>query len=80
MPTSSLTAKGQTTIPIEVRRRLGLRPGDRIDFVIRDDGLVVLRPATADVTELKGLLGRAGQKPLSVAEMNGAVRRGALSR
>ena len=80
MPTSSLTSKGQTTIPVEVRRKLGLRPGDKIDFVIGDDGLVTLRPATSDVTELKGLLKRPGQKRLSVSEMNKAIRRGASAR
>ena len=77
MPTSSLTSKGQTTIPLEVRRKLGLKPGDKIDFVIGEDGLVILRPATSDVTELKGLLKRSGQKRLSVHEMDEAVRRGA---
>jgi len=74
MPISSLTSKGQTTIPLEVRRKLGLRPGDKIDFVIGDDGIVILRPATSDVIELKGLLKRAGRKRLSVDEMNDAIR------
>lgn len=34
--TSRLTAKGQTTIPVEVRDMLGLEPGDTIRFVIAD--------------------------------------------
>ena len=63
MPTSTLTSKGQTTIPLEVRRKLGLKAGDKMDFVIGEDGIVTLRPATADVTNLKGLLKRPGQKP-----------------
>lgn len=33
-----LTSKGQVTIPKEVRRRLGLRPGDEIEFVEDQDG------------------------------------------
>jgi AbrB family looped-hinge helix DNA binding protein len=77
MPTSSLTSKGQTTIPLEVRRKLGLKPGDKIDFVIGEDGLVILRPATNSVTALRGLLKRPGQKRLSVDEMEEAVRRAA---
>jgi antitoxin PrlF len=34
MKTSSLTSKGQVTIPAEVRRLLGLQPGDRVAFVV----------------------------------------------
>ena len=43
MPSSRVSSKGQVTIPLEVRRRLGLRTGDRVDFV-EDDGKTVLRP------------------------------------
>ena len=41
MPTK-ITSKGQVTIPKAVRDRLGLRPGDEIDFV-EDDGVVRVR-------------------------------------
>ena len=49
--------------------------GDRVDFIVKDDGTVVLRPATVDVRELKGLLHRKGLTPLSVEEMNAIIRR-----
>ncbi|PZS01131.1 MAG: hypothetical protein DLM70_12420 [Chloroflexi bacterium] len=35
---STLTSKGQVTIPIEVRRHLGLNQGDKVIFVIEDEG------------------------------------------
>jgi len=35
--------KGQVTIPIDVRRFLGLQPGDDVEFVIEDDGVHVSR-------------------------------------
>ena len=41
MQTSTLTSKGQVTIPAEVRKRLGLHPGDRVGFII-DGGEVRL--------------------------------------
>ena len=40
---STLTSKGQITLPIELRRRWQLKPGDCIDFCLEDDGRVVLR-------------------------------------
>lgn len=75
MPASTLTSKGQTTIPKDVRNHLKLRTGDQIDFVIEPDGSVVIRPATVHVRELKGILHRKGMKPLSVNAMNAAVRK-----
>lgn len=75
VPTSTLTSKGQTTIPKAVREHLDLRPGQRIDFVVQEDGTVVLRPATYDVRELAGILHRPDREPLSVEEMNEIIRR-----
>lgn len=40
---STLTTKGQITLPVELRRRWDLKPGDCIDFCLEDDGRVVLR-------------------------------------
>lgn len=74
MSTSTLTSKGQTTIPKDVRKRLNLRPGDRLEFVIDEDGRVLLLPASIDVSELAGMLKRPA-KPGAVAEMNQAIRK-----
>ncbi len=73
MATSTMTTKGQVTIPLDVRQRLGLDPGDRIEFVEIEDGLFAIKPAIADVRSLKGLL-RKPAKPVSVENMNAAVR------
>ena len=53
MPTATMSSKGQTVIPKAIRERLGLRPGDALDFVVQDDGDVVIRPALEDVRRLK---------------------------
>ena len=42
--TTTITQRGQVTIPVEVRRRLGVGPRDKVAFAI-DDGGVHLLPA-----------------------------------
>lgn len=42
---TTVTVKGQVTIPKPIRDRLGLRPGDRIDFAFDDAGRLVVRKA-----------------------------------
>jgi len=45
MATSTLTSKGQITLPKQIRQRLNVAAGDRIDFVVEENGEVVVRPA-----------------------------------
>ncbi len=73
MSTATLTSKGQTTIPKEVRDHLRLQPGDRLEFVVQGD-VVILRPATRRVTDLKGFLPKP-RRPVSISAMNKAIRR-----
>jgi antitoxin PrlF len=74
MPTATLTSKGQTVIPKVIRNHLGLQPGDSLDFVVQDNGDVLIRPATEDIRRLKGLLHRPDRFPVSVGEMNQTIR------
>jgi AbrB family looped-hinge helix DNA binding protein len=74
MPTSVLTSKGQTTIPKEIRDYLGLVTGTRIDFTIQPSGEVVLKPVTRDIRTLMELLHRPDQRPVSLEEMDEAIR------
>ena len=46
MKTSALTTKGQVTIPAEVRRQLGLKPGDRVGFIVDADEVRLVRQET----------------------------------
>ncbi len=43
---STITSKGQLTVPIEVRHRLGLKQGDKVVFQLADQG-VTLVPASS---------------------------------
>ncbi|HMF95868.1 MAG TPA: AbrB/MazE/SpoVT family DNA-binding domain-containing protein [Vicinamibacterales bacterium] len=80
MPTATLTTKGQITIPREVRDHLGVDAGDRLSFVVQDDGSVVVKPLTRHVRELGGLLFRAGRRPVPVAEMDEGIARRARTK
>jgi len=72
MPTATVTSKGQITIPAQVRRALGLKPGARIDFYETSDGEYVLRSKTGSIMEMRGCLTHAGP-PITIEEMNQAV-------
>jgi antitoxin PrlF len=73
MPEATVTTKGQVTIPKAVRDHLKLETGARLDFVIADDGTVVVKPVTRHVRELAGLLHRPGRQPVSVRAMDAAI-------
>ena len=51
---ASVTAKGQVTIPSEVRKHLDLRSPDKVAFLIDEEGVVQLRPASVDWEALRG--------------------------
>ena len=75
MRSSTLTSKGQVTLPKEIRDFMKVKSGDLIDFVIDREGNVVVRAGTIHVGELKGILHRPGRKPVSLEEMNRAILR-----
>ena len=76
MPIATLTSKGQVTIPKEVRERLRLRAGDRIEFVVAADGTVSVRTPRRDVREFAGILKGRLKKPLTIEQMNRIIERG----
>jgi AbrB family looped-hinge helix DNA binding protein len=80
MSTATLTSKGQITIPVEVRNDLKVDAGDRVEFVFIAPGRYEFMAATSDVTELKGMFGKA-KKTVSIESMNAAIaQRGAAAR
>lgn len=56
MKSSTISSKGQVTIPQDIRIRMGLKEGDRIEFVI-DHGQTVIRPARTRDNPLRRYLG-----------------------
>ena len=73
MKESTLTSKGQITIPKVVRERLHLEPGDKVYFDVRDDGSVLMVACNEPVEKLFGMFRhKAGKRPMTIEEMNPA--------
>ena len=71
MPTyATLTSKGQTTIPKEIRDSLGMKPGDRMTFTLMPDATVVMRVKSRSISELAGTLHKKGRKRVPVEQMS----------
>jgi antitoxin PrlF len=75
---STITAKGQTTIPKPIRDHLKLQPGGSVKYFIHPDGHVALLP-TLPITALKGLLKGRG-KHATLKQMDEAIAEGATKR
>jgi antitoxin PrlF len=72
MTTATITSKGQVTIPKNVRARLGIDTGDRVEFVEIQDGVFQVMAATQDVQVLKGIVPKP-KKAVTIEEMNQAI-------
>ncbi|MDF5725122.1 MAG: type II toxin-antitoxin system PrlF family antitoxin [Rhizonema sp. PD37] len=73
MSIATITSKGQTTIPKEIREQLNLRPGDRITFIVEADGKVYIQPLNVRVEELSGILYKSVREVVSIEQMNEAI-------
>ena len=57
MPTTTVSSKWQIVLPAEIRRALGIRPGDRLEVSIEDDHIVLHRAPKSDTDALAELGG-----------------------
>ncbi|MHA6690800.1 AbrB/MazE/SpoVT family DNA-binding domain-containing protein [Devosia sp. A449] len=78
MAVTTLTSKGQMTLPKDVRDDLKVGPGDKID-IIKRDGVYLLRPRRSAV-DLIGKYKRPGQQPLTVEDMDEAIGKAVTER
>jgi len=72
---STITTKGQCVVPKKIREYMNLNPGDKVDFVVREDGDVLIRPVVMDVRELKGMMKKPRRKPVSLKQMDKTIRK-----
>ena len=75
MSLTTITSKGQVTIPKNIRDLLHLCAGDKVEFIFNETDEVILRPMTKKVADVCGGLAKYKQKkPVSVEEMNESIR------
>jgi antitoxin PrlF len=67
---ATLTSKGQTTIPKEIRASLGMKAGDRMTFTLMPDATVVMRVKRKSITEVAGSLHKKGRKPIPIEQLS----------
>ncbi len=76
MPRSTITSKGQITVPKAVREALAVHPVDTLSFLIQDDGTVIMEAETVNFLELRGAV-KPARRGITVEDMNEAIRRAA---
>lgn len=70
MTDTTLTSKGQTTIPKDIRDGLGMKPGDRMTFTLLTDGTVIMRAKNKSLADLAGILHKKGQATIPIERMS----------
>lgn len=71
---STMTQKGQVTIPKNMRDSLRLMTGDKVEFVLNGQGEIVIKPLTRKVREVAGLLSKyKPSTPVTIESMNEAI-------
>lgn len=75
---SKITSKGQITLPASLRKELGLKPGDRVDFVPNAKGGYELQGNRKTMADLRGIIRYDGPALSNedVVEMVKAARTG----
>ena len=74
MSHSKITSKGQITIPKSVRKRLNLKTGDKVDFIL-ENGELKLVPVSKSVSDVFGILERKNTMPLSTEEIDEKLKK-----
>jgi AbrB family looped-hinge helix DNA binding protein len=74
MSVATITSKGRMTLPKDIRTLLKVGPGDRVRIRARDDGVVTIEAEALDLRSLRGRLKSRRPEPLTVEQMDEAIR------
>lgn len=73
---STVTQKGQVTIPKDVRDSLHLVTGDKVEFIRNELGEIIIKPVTRKVAQVIGLLSQyKKEKPVTIEAMDQAIEK-----
>ena len=67
---ATLTSKGQTTIPKEIRESLSIQEGDRMTFTLLPNGTVLMRVKNKSALEVGGRLQKKGRKARPIEDLS----------
>jgi AbrB family looped-hinge helix DNA binding protein len=70
MTESTITAKGQTTVPAEVRALVHAKPGTKLVWSVTPDGTIIVRAKTKSILDMAGMLKPSKPKRVAVEDMN----------
>jgi AbrB family looped-hinge helix DNA binding protein len=79
MSEARMTSKGQITVPKAVRVKLNLKAGDRVLFIVEDDGAVRMWAANKDISSLRGILPPPRRKA-TIEEIEASIAKAAVAR
>ena len=81
MSSSTLTDKGQTTVPLEVREALKVKPRQRLEWIVRADGTAIVQPQPSalhlfgSLRSPKKFPGRAGERQATMRAVSKRVEK-----
>jgi antitoxin PrlF len=70
MSQSTLTVKGQTTVPQPIRDALQVQPGTKLQWTLMPDGTIIVRAKTKSILDLAGMLKAPKGKKVRIEDMN----------
>ncbi len=72
---STITSKGQITVPGAIRKKFNFNTGDKVDFIEDGSGNIILQPVKKSIKDLKGLIVKP-QKKITLEDMQKAIEKG----
>ncbi len=70
MTESTITSKGQTTIPADIRSLVDAKPGTRLVWSVMPDGTIIVRAKSKSILGMAGMLQAPAGRQVSVEAMN----------